>query len=47
MVIRAASRIVLDCGKPLRVVEDGTLIGVVGPEEILRIVPREPGESFR
>jgi glycine betaine/proline transport system ATP-binding protein len=44
-VIRQAARKVIDSDDPVRVVEDGKLLGVVDQDDILRvIVAEEPGE---
>ena len=38
VVVRAATRAVLAAEKPVKVVKDGQLLGIVGDEEILAIV---------
>ena len=38
VVVRNAARAVLADDKPVRVVEDGLLLGVVGDEEILAVI---------
>jgi glycine betaine/proline transport system ATP-binding protein len=50
VVVREATRAVLAAEKPVRVVENGKLLGVVGDEEILEVIARmdpEPRESVR
>ncbi|MGW3243408.1 quaternary amine ABC transporter ATP-binding protein [Streptomyces sp. NPDC001070] len=43
VVVREATRAVLAAEKPVRVVEDGTLLGIVGDEEILAVVAGREG----
>ena len=38
VVVREATRLVLEADKPVKVVEDGELLGIVGDDEILSIV---------
>ena len=37
-MVREATRAVLAADKPMRVVEDGKLLGMVGDEEILAVI---------
>ena len=41
VTIRNAARLVLDADKPIRVVEDGNLLGVVSDDDVLRVVIAE------
>jgi glycine betaine/proline transport system ATP-binding protein len=41
VVVRDATRAVLSAEKPVRVVRDGTLLGIVSAEEILAVVAGE------
>jgi glycine betaine/proline transport system ATP-binding protein len=43
VVVRDASRAVLAADRPVKVVQDGRLLGVVGPAEILSVVAAEAG----
>ena len=45
VVIRDATRVVLAAEKPVKVVEDGRLLGVVGDEEILAIIAEQEGAA--
>ncbi|MFI7586394.1 glycine betaine/L-proline ABC transporter ATP-binding protein [Spongisporangium articulatum] len=45
VVVREATRAVLAAEKPIRVVEDGKLLGIVGDEEILAVVAGKLEES--
>ena len=38
MLVHEATRVVLDSEKPIRVVENGKLLGMVGNEEILSVI---------
>jgi glycine betaine/proline transport system ATP-binding protein len=38
VVVREATRAVLASDRPVRVVRDGTLLGIVGQDEILSII---------
>jgi len=40
-VVQKAARLVLDSDKPIRVVENGTLLGIVTDEDILRVIVAE------
>jgi glycine betaine/proline transport system ATP-binding protein len=42
-VVREATRAVLAADKPVKVVEDGRLLGIVGDEEILAVVAGQEG----
>ena len=43
VVVREATRAVLAADKPVKVVEDGKLLGIVGDEEILAVVAGQEG----
>ncbi len=45
VVVREATRAVLAAEKPVKVVENGELLGVVGDEEILEVVVSGAGEE--
>ncbi|MFD7558872.1 ATP-binding cassette domain-containing protein, partial [Streptomyces sp. NPDC059835] len=45
VVVREAIRVVLAAEKPVKVVEDGKLLGVVGDEEILSVVAGRQGSA--
>jgi glycine betaine/proline transport system ATP-binding protein len=47
VVVREATRAVLAAEKPVRVVENGNLLGVVGDEEILEVIVAQPIEVTR
>jgi glycine betaine/proline transport system ATP-binding protein len=38
VLVREATRLVLEADRPVKVVADGTLLGVIGDEEILAVV---------
>ena len=38
MIVREATRAVLAAEKPVRVVENGKVVGIVGDEEILGVI---------
>ncbi|MFF3934931.1 quaternary amine ABC transporter ATP-binding protein [Streptomyces phaeofaciens] len=44
VVVREATRVVLAAEKPVKVVENGTLLGIVGDEEILAVVAGREGD---
>jgi glycine betaine/proline transport system ATP-binding protein len=41
MIVQAAARQVLASDKPIKVVQDGELLGVVTDEDILRVIVAE------
>jgi len=45
VVVRQATRAVLAADRPVKVVEDGELLGIVGDEEILAVVAGRDGDS--
>ena len=49
VLVREATRLVLEADRPVKVVDGGTLLGVIGDEEILAIVadPAEPAPPAR
>jgi glycine betaine/proline transport system ATP-binding protein len=40
-ILKDAARRVLDSDKPIKVVEDGTVLGIVTDDEILRVIVAE------
>jgi glycine betaine/proline transport system ATP-binding protein len=45
VVVKEATRAVLAAEKPVKVVEDGKLLGIVGDEEILAVVAGQEGDA--
>jgi glycine betaine/proline transport system ATP-binding protein len=46
VVVREATRAVLAAEKPVKVVENGNLLGMVGDEEILSIIAEQEGPGL-
>ncbi|MGZ8719696.1 MAG: CBS domain-containing protein, partial [Aeromicrobium sp.] len=42
-IVQKAARLVLDSDKPVRVVENGELLGIVRDDDILRVIVSEEG----